>query len=60
MKNLNQLSKADSAIKHILQKYSSMFDGLGKSKGEIIALSIDESQGLKCQKHQRSGVFRII
>ena len=42
--HLDQLSTTDSAIKRILQKHSSVFDGLGKLKGDTISLSIDASQ----------------
>ena len=45
--HLNTLSRNDTQIDEILNKYPEVFDGLGKLKDDTVTLSIDHSQSLK-------------
>eukprot|EP00795_Rhopilema_esculentum_P002482 gene2482-18144_t len=51
--HLNTLSRNDTQIDAILNKYPEVFDGLGKLKDDTVTLSIDHSQTPKIQPQRR-------
>ncbi|XP_065058440.1 uncharacterized protein K02A2.6-like [Rhopilema esculentum] len=51
--HLNTLSRNDTQIDEILNKYPEVFDGLGKLKDDTVTLSIDHSQTPKIQPQRR-------